>query len=265
MSLHPIVSVVMPAYNAARYIKASINSVLAQSFRSLELIVVDDCSSDDTNMIVKQLASSDDRIRLIELKENRGAPAAPRNVGVQQAKGQWIAFLDADDIWHAEKLACQLKALESTGALFCSTSMLNFTSEDDLSLGPVTEEVEEISFQQQLIKFRTPTSSVVVNKDLISRHPFNEDRRYKAREDLECWLRCHEEIGHSVKVRSALLGYRIVPGQISGLKWQMVKRHLLVLREYRLRGGSKLGLLAYIFTFTHFALAVYQRRLRGRL
>jgi teichuronic acid biosynthesis glycosyltransferase TuaG len=259
----PDVTVVMPAYNAEKYIAATIRSVLAQSFRNFELLVVDDCSKDSTASIVAQFAADDARVRLIRLDRNRGAPAGPRNVAIAQARGEWIAFLDADDIWHPEKLQRQMKALRETGAQFCCTQMRDFVDEGELRLGgDETYSIERISFRQQLLRYRTPTSSVVAKRTLLLNNPFNEDPRYKAREDLDCWLHCIEEAGGGIKLRSPLMGYRIIPGQISGNKLQMMKRHLFVLRRYRLKSGRLLGLAAYLFTFSHFSLALYRRGLR---
>ena len=250
----------MPAYNAHDYIAATIESVLAQTFADFELLVVDDCSRDRTAEIVEMYASRDKRVRLIRLSKNCGAPAGPRNIGVRAAAGTWIAFLDADDIWHPLKLATQMQALASTGAVFCSTQMLDFEDEKQLEFPELKQvRVETIGFLKQLVKFRTPTSSVVVAKELISRHPFNEAMSFKAREDLDCWLHCHEEIGSSIKIAHPMLGYRIIPGQISGQKWTMMRRHYHVLRQYRFRSGAALGIAAAVFTASHFCLALYYR------
>lgn len=262
MNMKILVSIIMPAYNASNYIKATIDSVLAQTLSDWELIVINDCSKDNTAEIVREYGERDERISLIDLTSNMGAPAGPRNIGVKQAQGQWIAFLDSDDIWHPEKLARQLQLLEKTGAKFCSTQMIDFHDGEYPALEDASaEQYEWISFSKQLFKYRTPTSSVVVSRSLIAELPFNESPLYKAREDLDCWLRCHEVLGKSVKITAPMLGYRIIGGQISGNKWQMVKRHFHVLRNYRLQNGSNLPLVkALMFTFTHFSLAVIFRR-----
>lgn len=260
------VSVIVPAYNAQEHIAAAIRSVLRQTFSDLEVIVVDDCSTDATSDIVRAVAANDARVRLVRLSKNRGAPAGPRNEGVRAARGEWIAFLDADDIWHPRKLACQLQAVTRTGASFCSTQMLDFRDERDLNLpDPEGLVLERIGFLKQLVKFRTPTSSVLVKKELLIRHPFNEAMSYKAREDLDCWLHCHEESGWSIKIAHPLVGYRVSPSQISRRKWTMVLRHYHVLRRYRFRSGAKLGIGAFIFTFSHFGSALFQRSLTRRL
>ena len=92
----PWISVVMPVYNAAAFLAESMESVLGQSFRDLELIVVDDCSSDESCEICKEYVEQDERVRLIRLKENAGAGMA-RNRGIQAASGKYLAFMDADD------------------------------------------------------------------------------------------------------------------------------------------------------------------------
>jgi teichuronic acid biosynthesis glycosyltransferase TuaG len=266
MNSPPKISIVMPAYNAERYIKNSIDSVLMQTLSDFELLIINDCSKDNTAEIVKSYMARDERIRLIDLPVNMGAPAAPRNVGIKQSLGKWIAFLDSDDIWHPTKLQRQIELLERTGASFCSTKMLDFIDQSNLKLFDAAPgDYEWITFSQQLIKLRTPTSSVVAKRELMINNLFNEDISYKAREDLDCWLHCHEEIGQSVKINIPMMGYRIIPGQISGKKWIMVYRHFNVLRNYRYRSGKNLGLMAWFYTFTHFSISIYHRAFRKQL
>ncbi len=107
----PLVSVVVPAYNAAAFIERTLNSVCAQSWSELEILVVDDGSSDDTADIVHRLAAGDGRIRLLR-QENQGVSAA-RNLGIENARGEYIALLDADDIWMPEKIDRQMRVFQS--------------------------------------------------------------------------------------------------------------------------------------------------------
>lgn len=258
-----IVSVVVPCFNAGRFIGATIESVLAQTYSSFELIVVDDKSTDDSVAVVRNYASRDPRVSLLELDSNRGAPAAPRNLGVRAARGDWIAFLDADDLWHPRKLELQMLALARTGAKVCSTQMRDFKSGDTIEFGdPTACRLRLVDLRMQLIKYRTPTSSIVVERDWMLSHPFNEDLQFKAREDTDCFIRVHEYVDYSVKLEFPLVFYRLQDAQISGNKLRMVKRHLNMLKKYRLRSGESLGLKAYYFTFTHFALSLYLRAFR---
>lgn len=259
------VSIIMPAYNAEHYISESIDSVLEQSYTDWELIVVNDCSTDSTSKILKEYGAGDERIKAVNLENNMGAPAGPRNIGVKLAKGQWIAFLDADDIWHKDKLKIQLEALQRSGAEFCSTKMVNFITGTPIPLSDIGKEnVAEISFRQQLIKFRTPTSSVIVKKDLLIKHPFNESLSYKAREDYDCWLKIHQDIKSSIKINAPLMGYRVIDGQISGNKLVMLKRHFYVLRSFRLKSNRVISIpMASFYTITHFGLAAYHKFFKG--
>lgn len=254
------VSVVIPCFNAERFLKMTIRSVLNQTYQNLQIIVVDDKSTDDSVSIVRQLMSEDARIELIETQQNYGAPAGPRNIGVRAAKGKWIAFLDSDDIWHPKKLEHQISVLASTGAKFCCTSMMDFQLEDSLEFtSPEFLRIEKIGFWKQMFKMRTPTSSVVVDKALVLRHPFNEDMKYKAQEDFDCYLRCLEEIGFGMKILHPFVGYRVAPHQISGNKLWMVRGHHYVLGKYRFRSGRQLGHAAWIFTVSHIFLSIYYR------
>jgi teichuronic acid biosynthesis glycosyltransferase TuaG len=261
-----LVSVVIPACNAGRYIGAALESVLAQTHARLEAIVVDDASSDDTVAEVQALAARDERIRLLRLDSNHGGPAHPRNVGVRSAHGEWIAFLDADDLWHPRKLEFQMRTLARTRARMCSTAMRDFTSPGGPAWGePVLVPVRRIDLRMQLRKYRTPTSSIVVARDWIIAHPFNEDRAFRAREDTDCFIRLHEYVDHSVKLDFPFVGYRLQAAGISANKLQMVARHLHMLKQYRLRSGKPLGARAYYYTFTHFMMSLYVRLVRGVL
>lgn len=114
-----LVSIVMPSYNTAEYIRESIKSVLVQSYPYWELIIVDDCSTDNTDEIVKPYLV-DERIRYLKNEKNSGA-AVSRNYALRKAKGKWIAFLDSDDLWHPEKLQKQIEFMVSNGYKFTCT------------------------------------------------------------------------------------------------------------------------------------------------
>ena len=117
-----LVSVIMPSYNTAKYIPDSINSVLSQTYRNLELIIVDDCSTDNTDEAVKPFLS-DNRIRYLKNEKNSGA-AVSRNYALREAKGKWIAFLDSDDLWEKDKLEKQISFMEKNGYKFSYTDYI---------------------------------------------------------------------------------------------------------------------------------------------
>lgn len=123
-----LVSIIMPSFNTGEYITETIESVLAQSYNNWELIIVDDCSSDNTDEIIRMYLL-DDRIRYLKNEKNRGA-AFSRNKALREAKGKWIAFLDSDDLWMNEKLEKQIKFMQSNGYSFSYT---NYIEIDDQS------------------------------------------------------------------------------------------------------------------------------------
>lgn len=114
-----LVSIIMPSFNTGKYITETIESVLAQSYKNWELIIVDDCSSDNTDEVVRTYLS-DDRIYYLKNEKNSGA-AFSRNTALRKAKGKWIAFLDSDDLWMPEKLEKQLSFMKINGYFFSYT------------------------------------------------------------------------------------------------------------------------------------------------
>lgn len=111
-----LVSIIMPSYNTAKYIAESIRSVLAQTYEKWELLIVDDCSTDNTDEIVKPFLA-DERIRYFKNEKNSGA-AISRNKALREARGEWIAFLDSDDLWNDEKLEKQIAFMKDNGYVF---------------------------------------------------------------------------------------------------------------------------------------------------
>lgn len=116
--MNDLVSIIMPSYNTAKYIKNSVNSVLAQTYQNWELLIVEDCSTDNTMEVLS--AFDDKRIKVFVNERNSGA-ALSRNFALRQAKGRWIAFLDSDDVWHPQKLEKQIAFMEQNGYAFTFT------------------------------------------------------------------------------------------------------------------------------------------------
>ena len=116
-----LVSIIMPSYNTGKYIVSSIKSVLAQTYQNWELLIVDDCSTDNTDDLVKQLLQ-DSRIHYLKNEKNSGA-AVSRNRALKEARGRWIAFLDSDDLWMPQKLERQIDYMRKNGYSFTYTAV----------------------------------------------------------------------------------------------------------------------------------------------
>lgn len=125
--MNELVSVIMPSYNTGRFIAETIESVLKQTYKNWELIIVDDCSTDNTDEIVKGYLG-DNRIRYLKNKKNSGA-AVSRNRALREAKGKWIAFLDSDDLWHSRKLEQQILFMKKNGCHFSYTNYIEIDEE----------------------------------------------------------------------------------------------------------------------------------------
>ena len=134
--MEALVSVIMPSYNTGRFIGESIESVMAQSYSEWELIIVDDCSTDDTDMVVSGYLA-DGRIRYLKNEKNSGT-AVSRNRALREAKGKWIAFLDSDDVWEPEKLQRQIAFMNENGCHFTYTNYVEMDEKSQLTGREVT-------------------------------------------------------------------------------------------------------------------------------
>ncbi len=169
----PLVSVIMPAYNASRFVEEAISSVINQSEKNWELFVIDDCSSDDSFEIAQKLAANDPRIQVLRNDTNLGV-ANTRNRGIGLAKGKYIAFLDSDDVWHPEKLARQLDKIERShaGICYCSYQIIGAAGEKVRGdyLVPETARFEDILKENYI-----QCSAMLIKADIVKKHLFNTE------------------------------------------------------------------------------------------
>lgn len=213
-----LVSVVVPMYNAQKYVKETIDSVLEQTYNNFEIIIVDNCSTDKSREIVNSY--NNDRIKLIELKVNSGGPAQPRNVGIENAKGEYIAFLDSDDVWLVEKLEKQINFMNKHKVNFvsCDCSLIDESSRG-VSLSKRSQIFNEITSKKNISDVIKNsfilTSSVLIKKDLLFK--FNEEEKYMSVEDYDMWLKVLVEQQSKFKyLNQKLIKYRIVENSASG-------------------------------------------------
>ena len=189
----PIVSIIMPAFNAGRYIAEATNSVINQTFYNWELIIVNDGSTDNTRNIADKFTLNDERIILINQQNKR--LGAARNAGINAARGQWIAFLDADDIWINNKLERQLAVAKSepgAGVIFSDGfTFYDGNKETAAPYGTITglingNAIYKIEYQGNYI----PVLSVIVKKTLIDAVGLQDTDPYiYGCEDWDYWLR----------------------------------------------------------------------------
>jgi len=251
MTQAPAVSVIMPAYNAERTIASSIDSVKQQTYTDWELIVIDDASADMTVQVVRKAAQEDSRIRLY-LNENNVGIAGSRNFGIQQARGNWIAFLDSDDRWHEDKLQKQLDFIEAMSAKVSYTGTA-YVNEAGVRSG-YTLRVKEMLKLQDLLKGNLMScSSVIVCRDLMLRFPFPKG---KLHEDYVVWMQVVKETTYAYGLDEPLLLYRLSGSSHSGRR---LRSAVMIYRSYRVAGYGVVT--AVVFTL-RYALHSVSKRLR---
>ena len=211
-----MVSVIMPAYNAEKYLAEAVESVRDQTYRDWELLILDDGSVDGTATLAMRYDQQDERIRYIKNPRNMGV-AATRNRGVQNSRGEWIAFLDSDDCWKPEKLACQLGTADQKNASFLFTGSA-FMDEHGRRLDYQLKVPEQVGFGELAKQNVVSCSSVLIRKDLIVAYPMHGGNVH---EDFVVWLKLlREQNIRAVGVNKPLLIYRLSAASKSGNKWK---------------------------------------------
>lgn len=243
------VSIVMPAYNAEKTIASAIQSVISQTYKSWELLVVDDASADATGQIVCTLAENEPRIRLITNEKNMGISAS-RNTGIRQAQGQWVAFLDSDDGWGKDKLQKQLNFIAETGASIAYTGT-SYVNEDGQLSRYVLHAKAKTSYRNLLKANLMSCSSVMVLRELMLRYPFPAGFMH---EDYVVWLQILKEVGYAYGLDEPLLQYRLSPASKSGNR---IKSAKMIFYSYGKVGYS--GFLALLLTLRYAAHSISKR------
>ncbi|GAB4468432.1 MAG: glycosyltransferase family 2 protein [Burkholderiaceae bacterium] len=237
-----LVSIVTPAYRAARFIGETIRSVQVQTYREFEMLVVDDCSPDETAAIVQRFAASDPRIRLLRQQTN-GGPAAARNRALAEARGRWIAFLDSDDTWLPQKLEKQLAFHRAQQAKISYTEFRRVDA-DGSHVGRLITVRDWLDYGRLLCNTGIATSTVIVDRKLTG--PFSMKKTYY--DDYACWLELLRGGGRAVGLHEDLMRYRVLGGSVSRNKLKSA-RH--VWRTYR--EVERLGLLRSAWSFGNYA------------
>ncbi len=219
----PIVSVIIPAYNCEGYLAEAVDSALAQNL-PCEIIIIDDDSTDRTLSVMEKYAECE-RVRLLKNERNMGV-AKTRNRGVQEAAGEYVAFLDSDDIWCEDKLEKQLEAIKNTDAVLCCTAR-ELIDKRSQSLGKIIPVKEKITYKDLLKNNSINCSSVVMKREVALRFPFERDDLH---EDYIMWLRVLSAYPFAVGVNLPLIKYRLTGTGKSGNKLTSAKTTFKVYR-----------------------------------
>ena len=181
-----LVSVIVTTYNRESLISQTIDSILNQTYRNVELIIVDDGSTDKTKEVI--MSYNDNRIRYFKT-DNWGGPARPRNIGIEESKGDLIAFCDDDDIWIENKLSIQIRIMEESNCDFVYSNMCHFNTNIHNIIG-FSKNRKIININDLLRKNQISTSTVLVKKNHHLK--FSEKKEYTIAEDYDLWLRLYQ-------------------------------------------------------------------------
>ena len=239
----PLITVVMPNYNGHRFVEQAIDSVLSQTYQDFELFVVDDCSKDDSLQLIKRKAQSDSRIRVIALEKNAGVANA-RNVGIREAKGKYIALLDNDDLWTADKLERQL-AIAEKGAdiVYCS---YDFIDEQNNEIKKPFVVPKQTNFNEMLASSVISCSTSFIKTELMQAHPFNREFYH---EDYVLWMELLRVCPTAYGDEKVLMHYRQVAGSRSNKKGNAAKERWNIFRK-----ALNLNMATSMWAFVRYAV-----------
>jgi teichuronic acid biosynthesis glycosyltransferase TuaG len=239
------VSIIMPSYNSMNYISNSINSVVNQTYESWELIIVDDCSKDDTQHIVSNYCKNDNRIKLFVNEKNLGS-ATSRNMGIKKSSGRYIAFLDSDDLWHQDKLSKQVNFMRLNKYSF-TYSYYSKIDEQGLLLKNIDNLPEKVSYISTLKSNKIGCLTAIYDTEFFGK-VYMEN--LKKRQDLTLWLKLLKENNYAYCCKEILANYRIRKNSLSRNKLKLVKFHWLIYRKIEKQNfiNSTYYLLFYIYS-----------------
>lgn len=250
MMIEGLVSVIMPSYNASRFIAKSINSVLLQTYSNWELLIVDDCSKDNSAEIVRKFTDIDKRMKLFLLEKNAGAATA-RNVALEYAKGQYIAFLDSDDVWYEDKLEKQLTFMRQNSYAF-TFSNYYVMEENGEKTGNVVRVPASLTYHQYLRNTIIGCLTVIIDRKQTGdfKMPL-----IKSSHDMALWLLIMKRGFKAYGLKEVLAGYRLVSTSNTAKKWKAAKDVWKVYRKI-----EDLSVVYAIYCFCGYALHAALKR-----
>lgn len=247
-----MVSIVVPVYNSAKFLNDTIKTVQEQTYSNWELIFVDDGSMDDSVEIIKSFQKSDKRIKLFEQQKNYGAALA-RNKGINESQGNYLCYIDADDLWDKEKLEKQVKFMKENNCEFSFTGY-EFADEKGIPNGSKVFIPKKIDYNHALRNTTIWTSTVMFDLNRLSKNDIYMPNVKS--EDTACWWKILRKIKYAYGLNEILSYYRRTAGTLSSNKFEAIKRiwHLY-------RKQEKLNIFKSSFCFCGYAINAVRRRI----
>lgn len=247
-----LVSIISPGYNSAHFYPSVIDSVLSQTYTNWELLVVIDAGTkDDTEKLINVWHHKDNRIKLLKVPEGKGL-ALSRNYAMAHAQGEYIAFLDSDDMWMPTKLESQVKFMKENGLAISCTAFRRI-SEDLQKVGHLIPVPETITYETLLVNNVMGCLTVMINQEAAGLPQFLETKH----EDYLLWLSILKKGHKAGGLNIDLARYRIVQNSRSANKWEMIQFRWKILRDFQ--GLGSLETLKYLFLYGITSLRKYAR------
>ena len=212
------VSIIMPYYNADKYINETVTAIINQTYKEWELLIIDDCSpARDTEKVLKGIAAMDARIRVMRTPKNGGAGMA-RNVGIDAAKGRYLAFCDSDDWWYPTKLEEQLRFMQENSYPFTCTWYED--ANESLETYYTMKQPERQTYKSMISGCNVGTPGVMIDTTVLGKKYMPNLRRA---EDWGLWMMYLRDTEYLVTYPKALWKYRHIPGSETSNKWKQMQ------------------------------------------
>lgn len=253
--MQPLISIITPNYNCGRFIAQTIESVLAQTYPNWEMLIVDDCSTDNSYQIALEYSQKDGRIKVYQNEKNSGA-AVSRNKAIELSQGEYLAFLDSDDLWLPEKLEKQLRFMEENDCDFSFTEYEHI-DEDNNSLLKVAKVIKQLTYRKMMVHCWPGCLTVMYSL----RHGKIYGPDIAKNNDHALFLRVLKVSQNAKGLPMLLAKYRIRKGSISRKKTRIIKYYITVIHEFE----KQPRIVAVFCVFTHVIIKTFFKYTRGRL
>ena len=246
-----LISIITPCYNSNDFISETIDSVINQSYKNWELLIIDDCSTDNSVEIIQKYLEKDSRIKLFINNKNSGA-AVSRNLGLLKSSGRFISFIDSDDLWEPLKLEIQINFMLSNN---CPISFTNYKLIDEkgVSLNKTIKVVKEIDYYGYLKNTIIGMSTSMI--DLTKTENF-EFKNIRTRQDTYLWITLLKRGLIAQGLNKTLVNYRVRKDSISANKYKAAKQVWKLYYNF-----EKLGLLKSIYYFSYYIFNAIKKRI----
>ena len=252
--MNNLISIITPSYNSEIFIKDTIQSVVIQTYKNWEMIIVDDCSSDSSVGLIQELIKDESRIKLVVLEKNAGAAMA-RNKALELASGRYLAFLDSDDIWLPTKLEKQLKFMQTNNYPISFTSYETI-DENGFESNHIIHAVDELDIEKYLKNTIIGFSTSMIDTKLI-KEKINF-LNIRIRQDTNLWVTILKNGYKAYGIKEVLVKYRVHSNSISANKIKAAKG---VWNLYF--NIHKFGLIKSIYYFSFYAFNAVKKRIKG--